>query len=619
MTAHRRHGPCHPRRNADRRHAAAQAPAPALRSAARATDDAGATGAACFPTAMRRACSARSSASFLTSCMPSSPPSAANCCRWPSPALPDFAPEVADHRPQRHRRPAGPVARLDRRAGRAASGGAADRAGRRAARTRNPAGAPSACPGPDTRPPMPFPNSTRSSRRTARLSFSSTPARRRKCCSRACGRRTTTTCPLHCITARSTSSSAARSKAPWPTGRLQAVVCTSTLDLGIDWGDVDLVVQIGAPKGASRMLQRIGRANHRLDEPSRALFVPANRFEVLECEAALEAVTEGAQDSEDPVSGGLDVLAQHVLGCACHAPFDADALYAEIRRAWPYRDLERTLFDRVVEFVATGGYALRAYERYARLSKTKDGLWRIANPQVAQQYRLNVGTIVEEPMVKVRLVRGRGETRGAVTGPIGRGGRRARRDGGVFLHPARARRHLPVRRRDRRLRGDARQRSLCIARPCQEPEDPAIHGRQVSALDLSRRTGAAHARRSACPGTGCRNQVRDWLRLQQPAKRGARRRNAPRRNLPARGQEFSRLLSLRGPAGPPDAGYAADPPARTGPGPAARLRRLGIRPRRLGRRRPLGADRDPAAVARRRCSTRTCSATISRPGSTNRS
>jgi ATP-dependent Lhr-like helicase len=206
-------------------------------------------------------------------------------------------------------------------------------------------------------------------------------------------------------------------------GRLQAVVCTSTLDLGIDWGDVDLVVQIGAPKGSSRMLQRIGRANHRLDEPSKALFVPANRFEVLECEAALEAVAAGTQDSEDPVSGGLDVLAQHVLGMACAAPFDPVALHGEIRRAWPYRDLSWEQFERVVDFVATGGYALRAYERYAKLRRTPEGTFRVANPQVAQQYRLNVGTIVEEPMVKVRLVRGRGHTKGATTGPIGRFGR----------------------------------------------------------------------------------------------------------------------------------------------------------------------------------------------------
>jgi ATP-dependent Lhr-like helicase len=215
-----------------------------------------------------------------------------------------------------------------------------------------------------------------------------------------------------------------RVEAAMADGRLQAVVCTSTLDLGIDWGDVDLVVQVGAPKGASRMLQRIGRANHRLDEPSKALFVPANRFEVLECEAALEAVEIGAQDSEDPVSGGLDVLAQHVLGTACAAPFDPVELHEEVRRAWPYRELSWEQFERVVDFVATGGYALRAYERYAKLRKTPEGKFRIANPLIAQQYRLNVGTIIEEPMVKVRLVKGRGQVGGkGTTGPIGRNGR----------------------------------------------------------------------------------------------------------------------------------------------------------------------------------------------------
>ncbi|WP_424982122.1 ligase-associated DNA damage response DEXH box helicase [Maritalea sp. S77] len=206
-------------------------------------------------------------------------------------------------------------------------------------------------------------------------------------------------------------------------GKLRAVVCTSTLDLGIDWGDVDLVMQIGAPKGSSRLLQRIGRANHRLDEPSRAILVPANRFEVLECEAAVEAAEEGAQDSEDPQPGGLDVLAQHILGMACSDPLVADAQYEETLRAWPYRELSRDLFDRVIEFVATGGYALKAYERYARLRKTADGTWRISHPKVAQQYRLNVGTIVEEPMLKVRLVRSKAHKRGATTGPIGRGGR----------------------------------------------------------------------------------------------------------------------------------------------------------------------------------------------------
>ena len=206
-------------------------------------------------------------------------------------------------------------------------------------------------------------------------------------------------------------------------GMLQAVVATSTLDLGIDWGDVDLVVQVGAPKGASRMLQRIGRANHRLDEPSKGMFVPSNRFEVLECEAALEAVKAGYQDSEPPVEGGYDVLAQHLLGMACANPFQAADLYAEFQLAWPYRNLTREKFDRVLDFVATGGYALRAYEKYAKLRQMPNGEWRIAHPGIAQQYRLNVGTIVEDPVVKVRLVRARGNKQGQTTGPIGRGGR----------------------------------------------------------------------------------------------------------------------------------------------------------------------------------------------------
>ena len=150
-------------------------------------------------------------------------------------------------------------------------------------------------------------------------------------------------------------------------GQLRAVVCTSTLDLGIDWGDVDLVINVGAPKGASRLAQRIGRANHRLDEPSKALLVPANRFEVVECQAALEAAEEGAQDTPPSRPGALDVLAQHVLGMACAEPFDPDALYREVTSASPYQGLTREGFDKIVRFVSTGGYALSNYERYAKL------------------------------------------------------------------------------------------------------------------------------------------------------------------------------------------------------------------------------------------------------------
>jgi ATP-dependent helicase Lhr and Lhr-like helicase len=190
-------------------------------------------------------------------------------------------------------------------------------------------------------------------------------------------------------------------------GLLRAVVCTSSLDLGVDWGDVDLVINVGAPKGASRILQRIGRANHRMDEPSKGVLVPANRFEVLECRAALDAIAEDAQDTPPLRIGALDVLAQHVLGCACGGPFVAGELYAEVTTAAPYSGLTREDFDAVVDFVATGGYALKAYDRFARIRQDKDGTWRIANQNVAQRYRLNVGTIVEADMLKVRLVRSR--------------------------------------------------------------------------------------------------------------------------------------------------------------------------------------------------------------------
>jgi ATP-dependent Lhr-like helicase len=231
-------------------------------------------------------------------------------------------------------------------------------------------------------------------------------------------------------------------------GLLRAVVCTSTLDLGIDWGAVDLVINIGAPKGSSRLTQRIGRANHRLDEPSRAILVPSNRFEVLECTAAIEAAREGAQDTPPARSGALDVLCQHILGMACATPFHADELYREIRSAEPYAKLDRATFEAALEFVANGGYALKSYDRFAKIRQNADGLWRIANPAVAQAYRMNVGTIVEADMLKVRLVHGRppkaspqgtqtrfgtlyaparlapeGATSAAYTGPLRRGGR----------------------------------------------------------------------------------------------------------------------------------------------------------------------------------------------------
>jgi ATP-dependent Lhr-like helicase len=187
-------------------------------------------------------------------------------------------------------------------------------------------------------------------------------------------------------------------------GRLRAIVCTSTLDLGIDWGEVDLVIQMGAPKGASRLIQRIGRSNHRLDEASQALLVPTNRFEMLECLAAQQALGAGLLDGDAPRAGALDILAQHIMGRAVGGAFFEDELYQEVCRAAPYQALSRATFERVLGFVRDGGYALKSYDRFARLIRDGDGRFQCRNRQAARRWRMNVGAIVSDPVVKVRQV-----------------------------------------------------------------------------------------------------------------------------------------------------------------------------------------------------------------------
>jgi len=196
-------------------------------------------------------------------------------------------------------------------------------------------------------------------------------------------------------------------------GELRALVCTASLDLGVDWGDIDLVVQMGAPKGSSRLLQRIGRANHRLDQPSKAMLVPGNRFEFIEAFAAAEAVALGQRDGEDFRPGGLDVLAQHVMGRACAGSFREEELLAQVRGSLPYAWVDEQTFARVLDFVATGGYALRTYDRFRRIVKERDGSWRLAHPEHAARHRINAGIIIDAEMMDVRI-------RG---GASGRGGR----------------------------------------------------------------------------------------------------------------------------------------------------------------------------------------------------
>ncbi|PZX19672.1 ATP-dependent Lhr-like helicase [Palleronia aestuarii] len=212
-------------------------------------------------------------------------------------------------------------------------------------------------------------------------------------------------------------------------GELRAIVCTGTLDLGIDWGDVDLIVQIGAPKHVKRLVQRIGRANHRYNAPSKAIVVPANRFEVVECVAALAAVREGDLDGTPRGPGPRDVLCQHIAICVASGPFTADALYDEVTTTGAYADLTRGSFDACLDFVATGGYALRAYDQWQRLVE-RDGLWQLRDPRGALRIRQNIGTIMDTDLLKVRLRHNRG---GAPLGEVEEGFAATLTPGETFL------------------------------------------------------------------------------------------------------------------------------------------------------------------------------------------
>ena len=286
-------------------------------------------------------------------------------------------------------------------------------------------------------------------------------------------------------------------------GELRAVVCTSTLDLGIDWGDVDLVIQLASPKGASRMVQRIGRANHRMDEPSRALFVPANRFEMLECQAAREAIAENRFDGDPPRIGALDVLAQHVMGCACSEPFDALELYEEIRTAGPYRDLPWEDFEQVVDFVSTGGYALRNYDRFRRIVKGQDGRWTARNADAKLRHRLNVGAILSPAVLSVRIA-GRGGRAGRKIGEVEEGYLEALDPGDTFVFAGQVWRLMGVTALD----------VLVSPAPATDPKMPSWGGSKFAlSTFLAKRVRELmfdQSHWSVLPG-----DVREWLEIQR--------------------------------------------------------------------------------------------------------
>jgi len=188
-------------------------------------------------------------------------------------------------------------------------------------------------------------------------------------------------------------------------GELRAVVCTGTLDLGIDWNEVDLVMQVGAPKNIKRLVQRIGRANHTYNTPSKAIIVPANKFEIVECQAALEAVRDKDLDGEPIASGSLDVLCQHILLVACSGKILPAKLFEEIKQIGAYKNLTHEEFKECMGFCIDGGYALKRYEQWHRLKLDPSGNLILRDPRIANKIRMNVGTIQDTETLKVRTHR----------------------------------------------------------------------------------------------------------------------------------------------------------------------------------------------------------------------
>jgi ATP-dependent Lhr-like helicase len=188
-------------------------------------------------------------------------------------------------------------------------------------------------------------------------------------------------------------------------GTLRAVVCTSSLDLGVDFSPVDRVFQLGSPKGVARLLQRAGRSGHRPGVPSRITCVPTHAFELVDIAAAREAMIAGRIESREGVDKPLDLLVQHMLTIGAGDGFRSEQLLKEVRGAWSYRELSDQEWLWSLEFAATGGSTLKAYPEYHRLVES-DGLYRIASDAIAKRHRLNIGTIVSDASMSVQYVGG---------------------------------------------------------------------------------------------------------------------------------------------------------------------------------------------------------------------
>ena len=188
-------------------------------------------------------------------------------------------------------------------------------------------------------------------------------------------------------------------------GVLKAVVATGSLDLGVDFGPVEQVLQIGSPKGIARLLQRAGRSGHRPGAVGRLVCVPTHALELVECAAARQAASEGVTEPRRPLTGALDVLAQHIVTVACSGGFREADLFDEVRQTAAFRQLDQASWQWAMDFASRGGPALAAYPDFARI-RERFGRWYVAGPAIARRHRMSIGTITSDAAVEVKWLRG---------------------------------------------------------------------------------------------------------------------------------------------------------------------------------------------------------------------
>ena len=190
-------------------------------------------------------------------------------------------------------------------------------------------------------------------------------------------------------------------------GSIRAVVCTSSLDLGVDFSPVDQVIQIGGPKGVARLLQRAGRCGHQPGAVSRVLCVPTHAFELVEYAAAREAIEERRIECREPLRAPLDLLAQHLITLALGGGFLSQDALEEVRSAWSYRDITDEEWGWVLDFIIRGGDTLRAYDQFKRVVVDTDGLHRVESRIISRFHRMSIGTITSDPAIEVKFATGR--------------------------------------------------------------------------------------------------------------------------------------------------------------------------------------------------------------------